>query len=145
MLEIRNLSAGVEGRLILKGINLSLPAGEVHAVMGPNGSGKSTLINVLAGLVHARVGEIRLGSTRLTDLSAPQRVAAGVAFVLPAGFAAAMPALGTARAVTASVRHAIRPIVLVELFIGSPLRLDRPLRSRCQQDHGALRTCPGAR
>ena len=49
MLEIKNLCAGVEGKEILKGINLSIAAGEVHAIMGPNGSGKSTLAQVLAG------------------------------------------------------------------------------------------------
>src|SRR5436305_2037460 len=49
MLEIKNLHAGIDGKEILHGLNLSIGTGEVHAIMGPNGSGKSTLANVLAG------------------------------------------------------------------------------------------------
>jgi Fe-S cluster assembly ATP-binding protein len=55
MLKIDNLTAGVEGRTILKGLNLEVNAGEIHAIMGPNGSGKSTLAQVLAGRADYQV------------------------------------------------------------------------------------------
>ena len=57
MLKIENLHASVEGKQILKGINLEVKAGEVHAIMGPNGSGKSTLASVLAGREEYEVTE----------------------------------------------------------------------------------------
>ena len=49
MLDIKELSASIEGKKILKSFNLKIKAGEVHAIMGPNGSGKSTLANILSG------------------------------------------------------------------------------------------------
>ncbi|MBK8948905.1 MAG: ATP-binding cassette domain-containing protein [Flavobacteriales bacterium] len=57
MLKIENLHANIEGKEILKGLNLEVKPGEVHAIMGPNGSGKSTLANVLAGREEYEVTE----------------------------------------------------------------------------------------
>ena len=80
MLEIKNLHAKVEGREILNGLDLTIPAGEVHAIMGPNGSGKSTLSYVLAGNEDYEVteGTISWNGEDLLDMEPDERAAAGV-------------------------------------------------------------------
>ena len=80
MLEIKNLQAGIEDKPILKGIELSVNAGEVHAIMGPNGSGKSTLASVLAGRDGYDVtgGEVLLQGDDLLDLAPEERARVGV-------------------------------------------------------------------
>jgi len=80
MLEIKNLYASVNGVEILKGINLSVKAGEVHAIMGPNGSGKSTLSRVLAGHPAYEVtqGTVTYFGKNLFDLNVEERARAGV-------------------------------------------------------------------
>ena len=80
MLEIKNLSASVNGVAILKGINLSVKAGEVHAIMGPNGSGKSTLARVLAGHPSYEVtgGKVTYMGRDLLAMSAEERSLEGV-------------------------------------------------------------------
>jgi Fe-S cluster assembly ATP-binding protein len=80
MLSIRNLSAGVEGKAILKRIDLEVRAGEVHAVMGPNGSGKSTLAQVLAGHPAYTVsgGEVTYLGQDLLAMPPEERARAGV-------------------------------------------------------------------
>ena len=80
MLEIRNLRANIEGKEILKGINLTINPGEVHAIMGPNGSGKSTLSQVLAGNEKYQVtgGEILFHGKNLLELEPEARAAAGI-------------------------------------------------------------------
>ncbi len=80
MLEIKNLHVTVDGKEILKGIDLDIGAGEVHAIMGPNGSGKSTLSYVLAGRDGYEVtkGSVRFKGKDLLDMSVDERAAAGV-------------------------------------------------------------------
>lgn len=80
MLKIENLKASVEGTPILKGINLEVKAGEIHAIMGPNGSGKSTLASVLAGREEYDVdgGSVSFQNNDLLELSPEDRARAGI-------------------------------------------------------------------
>jgi Fe-S cluster assembly ATP-binding protein len=80
LLEIKNLHAGIEGKEILKGLNLTVNRGEVHAIMGPNGSGKSTLSKVLAGHPGYEVisGEIFYEGKNLLELEPDERAREGV-------------------------------------------------------------------
>jgi len=80
MLEIRDLHVRIEEREILKGVNLVLPKGEVHAIMGRNGSGKSTLSYVLAGKEDYEVtsGEILLDGENILEMEPDERAAAGI-------------------------------------------------------------------
>jgi Fe-S cluster assembly ATP-binding protein len=80
MLEIKNLHASINGTEILKGINLKVNAGEVHAIMGPNGSGKSTLAQVLAGRDAYEVtqGEVLYEGKNLLDLDPEERAREGL-------------------------------------------------------------------
>jgi Fe-S cluster assembly ATP-binding protein len=80
MIEIRNLHANVAGREILKGVNLTVNRGEVHAIMGPNGSGKSTLAQVLAGrdIYQVTEGEILFEGKDLIAMSPEDRAREGI-------------------------------------------------------------------
>ena len=80
MVEIKNLHASIDDTKILKGLNLNVNAGEVHAIMGPNGSGKSTLASVIAGREDYEVtdGEINFSGNELSDLGPDERAREGI-------------------------------------------------------------------
>ena len=80
MLEIKNLHVSVNNNKILKGLNLSVNKGEIHAIMGPNGSGKSTLAQVIAGRKEYKVnkGSIIYSNKKLLELSADERAKQGI-------------------------------------------------------------------
>ena len=80
MLEIKNIHAQIDEKSILKGINLDIKAGEVHAIMGPNGSGKSTLASVIAGKEEYEIeqGSILFDGKDIGELSVEERAHQGV-------------------------------------------------------------------
>jgi len=80
MLKIENLQASIDDKSILKGLNLEIKAGEVHAIMGPNGAGKSTLANVIAGKEEYDVtnGIIELNGEDISELAPEERAHNGV-------------------------------------------------------------------
>ena len=105
LLEIRNLHAAVEGKEILRGIDLAVDAGEVHAVMGPNGSGKSTLAQVIAGhpAYTVTAGEILYEGRNLLEMPPEMRAREGVflAFQYPVG----LPGVANAQFLKAAVNE----------------------------------------
>ena len=80
LLEVKNLHVEIDGKEILKGLDLTVNAGEVHAIMGPNGSGKSTLAYVLAGKsdYEPTAGEVRFNGKNIFDMQPDERAAAGL-------------------------------------------------------------------
>jgi len=103
MLEIKNLQARVEGKAILKGIDLSINAGEVHAIMGPNGSGKSTLAQVLAGREGYDItdGSVAYNGEDLLELGPEERVREG--FFLAFQYPVEIPGVNTTYFLRAAV------------------------------------------
>ena len=138
VLKIENLQARVVGRDILKGINLEVTSGEVHAVMGPNGSGKSTLSHVLAGRPGYEVtgGSVTIDGDDILDLPAWERAQRGLFLALQ--YPIEVPGVSLTDALTESFRAAGRDIEQVparlaaeakrigfdEHFINRPLNVD---------------------
>jgi Fe-S cluster assembly ATP-binding protein len=113
MLHIKNLQVKAEGKEILKGIDLHVKAGEVHAIMGPNGSGKSTLARVIAGHPEYEVtgGEIRYEGQDLLEMAPDERAREGVfmAFQYPVEIAGVNNAYFLKAAVNALRKHRGEP------------------------------------
>src|SRR5687767_5612049 len=113
MLEIRNLHASANGVAILRGLNLTVKAGEVHAIMGPNGSGKSTLAHVLAGRpgIVATQGTVLYKGKDLLALSPEERAREGVflAFQYPVEIAGVSNVYFLKAAVNAVRKHRAQP------------------------------------
>jgi Fe-S cluster assembly ATP-binding protein len=105
MLSIENLHAGIEGKKILKGINLQIKPGEVHAIMGPNGSGKSTLASVLAGRPEYEVteGKVEFLGKDLLELAPEKR--AGEGLFLAFQYPIEIPGLSTTNFIKTSVNE----------------------------------------
>jgi len=105
LLSIKNIHASIEGKQILKGINLDIKPGEVHAIMGPNGSGKSTLASVLAGREEYEVteGSVEFDGKDLLDLSPEDRAREGLflAFQYPVE----IPGVSTTNFIKAAVNE----------------------------------------
>jgi Fe-S cluster assembly ATP-binding protein len=105
MLRIQNLHAGIEEKQILKGINLEIKPGEVHAIMGPNGSGKSTLASVLAGksVYEVSEGTVEFLGKDLLDLS--PEVRAGEGLFLGFQYPVEIPGLSTTNFIKTAVNE----------------------------------------
>jgi Fe-S cluster assembly ATP-binding protein len=123
MLEIKNLHVSVEGKKILKGLNLMVNAGEVHSIMGPNGSGKSTLASVLAGRAGYDItdGEVLYKGRDLLELDPEERACEGVflAFQYPVE----IPGVGSIQFLTAALNAVRQHRGLEELDALDTLRL----------------------
>jgi Fe-S cluster assembly ATP-binding protein len=130
MLEIRNLHAEVDGQKILRGIDLTVKAGEVHAIMGPNGSGKSTLSYVLAGKDDYEIteGSVTYLGEDLLDMAPDERAAAGVflAFQYPIE----IPGVGTMTFLRTSINAQRKKRGEAELTTPDFMRLVRDVAAK---------------
>jgi len=138
LLEIRNLHAGVKDREILKGVDLTIDTGEVHAIMGKNGSGKSTLVQVLMGrdTYQVTAGEVLYKGRNLFDLSTEERAREGIflAFQYPVE----IPGVSTSYFLKAAVNAVRKHRGLPELDAAAFLRLVKEKMKLLQMDPAFL-------
>lgn len=134
MLSIKNLHASVEGNEILKGIDLVVKPGEIHAIMGPNGSGKSTLANVLAGKEEYEVteGEVFYNGQNLLEMAPEDRARAGL--FLSFQYPVEIPGVPMVNFLKASVNELRKYKGLAPLTAGEFLKLMREKKELVQID-----------
>jgi Fe-S cluster assembly ATP-binding protein len=134
MLIIKDLHACVEGKEILRGINLTINAGEVHAIMGPNGSGKSTLANVLAGNTNYEVtkGEVSFNGKDLLAMSADVRAKEGL--FLSFQYPVEIPGVSMLNFLKTAVNESRKYRQVKELTAGDFLKLMREKKEMVQID-----------
>ncbi len=138
MLKIKNLHAGIEDKNILRGINLEVKAGEVHAIMGPNGSGKSTLSSVIAGNETYEVndGEITLDGVDLLDLSPDERAHKGV--FMSFQYPVEIPGVSTTNFIKTAINQKRKANGLEELAAKDMLKLIREKSALLEMDRKFL-------
>ena len=125
MLQIKDLKAGVEENQILKGLNLTVKAGEIHAIMGPNGSGKSTLSAVIAGNENYEVeeGSIEFEDEDLLDLSPEERAHKGV--FLSFQYPVEIPGISVSNFIKTSINERRKALGIEKLSTPDLLKLMR--------------------
>ena len=125
MLKIKDLKAGVEENQILKGLNLTVKAGEIHAIMGPNGSGKSTLSAVIAGNENYEVeeGSIEFEDEDLLDLSPEERAHKGV--FLSFQYPVEIPGISVSNFIKTSINERRKALGIEKLSTPDLLKLMR--------------------
>ena len=129
MLKIKNLKAGVEDTQILKGINLEVKAGEVHAIMGPNGSGKSTLSAIIAGKEDYEVSEGSIGfeGEDLLELAPEERAHKGV--FLSFQYPVEIPGISVSNFIKTAVNEKLHRGYLFDLYVMGLLIAMKPANS----------------
>ena len=139
MLQISGLAAAIDGKPILRGVDLTVPSGEVHAIMGPNGSGKSTLAYVLAGRADYAVpaGSVTFDGHDLLTMEPEQRAAAGVFLAFQAPIE--LPGVGNANFLRTALNAQRRARGETELDAVQFLKLARAETKRLQMPDDMLK------